>query len=149
RNGKQLEALSEHDLVELQREAVLRRELDFRRIYNLGLLSSGTTELNGRSVLIVEASGKNAVPERLYFDQDTGLLMRKDSVENSGLVLGPRGMNLLTYNLYYDDYRTVDNVMVPFAMKWVSDYFSYTITVTELKQNVPIDASKFEFPNKH
>jgi hypothetical protein len=68
--------------------------------------------------------------EKWFFAVDSGLLLRKGST-------------------YYDDYREVDGVKLPFRMR--EDLFSgmgMIYQLTEIKHNVKIDDAKFtEYPS--
>jgi hypothetical protein len=81
----------------------------------------GKEKLNGKNVLVVQMGF-----ERGYFDAEGGLLLRKG-------------------NTYYDDYREVDGVKLPFKIR--EDAFSgvgLTYQLTEIKHNVRIDEAKFQ-----
>jgi len=65
------------------------------------------------------------VSEKWYFDALTGFLLRRG-------------------NIYYDDYREVDGVKLPFKVTDDSSYgFGVVVRLNEIKHNVPIDQSKF------
>lgn len=85
----------------------------------------GEEQLAGKDVNVIRLG-----LERWYFDADTGLLLRKG-------------------NIYYDDYREVDGVKLPFRMR--EEVFSGAAAVyqlTEIKHNVKIDETKFsEYPS--
>ncbi|MDX6530291.1 MAG: hypothetical protein QOH41_2581 [Blastocatellia bacterium] len=62
--------------------------------------------------------------ERLFFDVETGLLLRRN-------------------NTYYEDYREVDGIKLPFTTKDQSPYGFVVLRMREIKHNVPIDKNKF------
>lgn len=71
---------------------------------------------------------------KLYFDAATGLLSRRDMVYGTTPV-----------QHYYEDYREIDGIKLPFLMR--SEGPVRVITrLTEIKHNVPIDDAKFKTP---
>jgi hypothetical protein len=85
----------------------------------------GKEKLAGKDVQVVRLGF-----ERWYFDPETGLLLRRG-------------------NTYYDDYREVDGVKLPFKIR--EEVFSGAAAVYQLsaiKHNVKIDETKFsEYPS--
>jgi hypothetical protein len=84
---------------------------------------------------LTPASGK---PEFMYFDAETGLLV-KQAFE----IEGPQGPRPYVY--YYQDYRDVDGVKVPFTITRRKPT-PYTIKVSEVIHNVAIDDGQFNKP---
>lgn len=76
---------------------------------------------------------------RLYFDQQSGLLVRMIRYSDS-----PLGLNPLRID--YDDYRLVDGVQVPFRWTVARPAGQFTIQASSVEQNIPIDDSKFAKP---
>jgi hypothetical protein len=76
------------------------------------------------SVLVETVAGR--VLQRLYFSDVTGLLVRQN-------------------NLYFEDYREVDGIKMPFVSRQESlaGGLSTVVRLTEVKQNIAIDESKF------
>ena len=48
--------------------------------------------------------------------------------------------------IYYDDWREADGIKVPYMMTHSFLKLTLTLTVKEIKTNVPIDAKIFEKP---
>ena len=62
---------------------------------------------------------------KYYFDVQTGLLLRKG-------------------NTYYEDYREIDGVKLPYLIREDSLLgFTFVYKITDIKHNVPIDDAKF------
>ena len=80
----------------------------------------GREKVGGSDAFVVEATPTEGHATRLYFDTQTGLLVRKDKT-------------------YFEDYREVDGVKLPFRER---DDFS-VITITEVKHNLPVDDARF------
>jgi photosynthetic reaction center cytochrome c subunit len=77
---------------------------------------------------------------RLYFDKETGLLVRSVRYGESPLGLNPSQID-------YGDYRDVDGVRVPFQLTLFQPKGISTIRLEEVRQNVPIDAAIFAKPS--
>jgi hypothetical protein len=80
----------------------------------------GKEDVGGAEAYAVTATPADGHAVTLYFDARTGLLLRRDRT-------------------YFEDYREVDGVKLPFRIR---DDFS-TITLTEVKHNVPLDDARF------
>jgi hypothetical protein len=76
---------------------------------------------------------------RLYFDQQSGLLVRMIRYSDSPLGLNPMRID-------YSDYRAVAGVQVPFRWTIARPAGQFTIQVSSIQQNVPIDDAKFAKP---
>jgi photosynthetic reaction center cytochrome c subunit len=76
---------------------------------------------------------------KLYFDQQTGLLVRLVRFADSPLGVNPSQVD-------YADYRDVDGVKVPFRVALSQPGSSFSIQMEEVQQNVVIDPSKFVKP---
>ncbi len=78
-------------------------------------------------------------PLRLYFDSQSGLLLRL--VRYSETPLGR-----LPTQIDYSDYRDADGVKLPYRWSLARPGNRFTIQVDELHQNVPVDDAKFVAP---
>jgi photosynthetic reaction center cytochrome c subunit len=87
--------------------------------------------------LIAERAGRPSA--RLYFDMQSGLLVRVIRYSDSPLGLNPTRID-------YADYRGVDGVLVPYRVTIARPAGQFTVQATEIKQNVPIDDTKFVKP---
>jgi hypothetical protein len=76
---------------------------------------------------------------RLYFDKQSGLLVRAVRYSDSPLGLNP-------VRIDYADYRVVDGVQVPYRWTVSRPAGQFTIQATEVKQNIPIAQEKFVRP---
>lgn len=85
-----------------------------------------------------QAQGKPAV--RLYFDKSTGLLVRQVRFADTP-------MGRMPTQIDYADYKAVDGVKIP--MKWTLSRPNgrFTITIADVKDNAPIEDSKFAKPS--
>jgi len=78
---------------------------------------------------------------RLYFDEQSGLLLRILRYSESPLGLNPTRID-------YADYRSVDGVQVPYRWTVARPGGQFTIQITEVKQNGPISQEKFARPSE-
>jgi hypothetical protein len=88
-------------------------------------------------VLVGERAGKP--PIRLYFDEQTGLLVRL-------LRFGETALGRLPTQIDYADYRAVNGVKIPFRWTLARPGGRFTIQASEIKQNVPVDDARFVKP---
>jgi hypothetical protein len=93
----------------------------------------------GHTMYEIEATPPEGGLEQFYFDVDSGLLLR-----HVAEIDGPNGKTEFDSN--FDDYRTVDGIKLPFVLHQSMGDFSWTIKLTDVQQNVPIDDAKFDKP---
>jgi len=88
---------------------------------------------------VVSAARPGQPPVKLYFDQQSGLLVRELRYAESPLGLNPTEID-------YADYRAVEGVQTPFRWTVARPNGRFTIQLEQVKQNVPIDDAKFARP---
>jgi len=132
--------------VEGQELAVMRRYPDLFKDIKLKeqfsrLMFGGQDKINDREVYVLRGVTTDNRRERLYFDAQTGLLVRR--VTNTPTMIG-----LIPEQIDFEDYRSVDGLMVPFTIRIssVDPNISSTRKFTEVKLNVPVDDTKFNKP---
>jgi outer membrane lipoprotein-sorting protein len=76
---------------------------------------------------------------KLYFDEQSNLLLRAVRYADSPLGLDPTQID-------YADYRDVDGVQVPFRVTVSQPGSSSTIQIDQVQQNVAIDDTRFAKP---
>jgi zinc protease len=128
------------ELATAKREAEFYEEIKLKELYPRMTLK-GMEKVGARAAYVIEAVPLTGSPERLYFDTQTGLLIRKDSEEE-----GDEGKR--SVEEYYSDYRAIDGVKLPFTIHQVSPGMNFTVKLTEVKQNVPVDVAKFNKPEE-
>jgi hypothetical protein len=102
---------------------------------------TGKEKIGEREAYLVRATSLDGNNERLYFDVQTGLLLRRISVEKTMILPLPEQMD-------FDDYREVDGVKLPFTIQVydIDPSSNATRKFTEVKHNVPVDDAKFNMP---
>ena len=107
----------------IHNQTIFQRELRFKEL-NPGLTLIGKDKVGEHEAFVLHSFSPR-VSEKWYFDALTGFLLRRG-------------------NIYYDDYREVDGVKLPFKVTDDSSYgFGVVVRLQEIKHNVPIDQSKF------
>ena len=84
-------------------------------------------------------TGPGRPPVRLYFDQNSGLLVRMVRYAETPVGRNPTQID-------YADYRDADGVNIPF--RWTLSRLNgrFTIQIADVKSNVPIDDARFAKP---
>lgn len=104
--------------------------------------ASGRDKIDDRDVYVVSAIRSDKKAERLYFDVETGFLIRRVGYTRTLIGTIPQQTD-------FDDYREVEGLRLPFTIKMsFADPGSLPIIrkFTEIKHNVPLDESKFDKP---
>lgn len=126
-------------MAELEQDAEVYRAGKIRSLYQTMTLE-GKARLSGRDVYILEGKPAKGPAEKLFFDTDSGLLMRWDMVRRN-----PQRGNVFV-KVHLDDYREVDGVKVPFKVRFAFESFELTLNVDVLEHNVPVDDALFAKP---
>jgi outer membrane lipoprotein-sorting protein len=100
---------------------------------------SGRSKIGYREVYVIDLQRANGPAERLFVDAETYLPVRL----NTTRVL--RGATV-PMEVYYDDWREVDGLKLPYVITYSVQKQTTTFTVKEIKSNVPVDAKIFEKP---
>jgi len=127
-----------------RRSADFYEPLTLRQEYT-SIAVRGVDTVNGHDVYVVVGTPQGDTPETLYFDVQTGLLLRRTTYLTTQAGGSPFRRN-------YDDYRDSSGVKVPFVtlldpagprtLLWPTS----TLRVTAVKNNVAIDTSRFAKP---
>jgi photosynthetic reaction center cytochrome c subunit len=110
-----------------------------RELYQEFKVLPGET-LDGHTTFLVTAKGASTPPLRLYFDQQTGLLVRLIRYTET-----PLGRNPLEVD--YADYRDNGGLKIPYQWTLTRTNGSFTVRVNSVQQNVPIDEKLFVMPS--
>jgi hypothetical protein len=135
-NGLHLESGAE--LEDTRRDADFYHPLDLRSLYSKFTVT-GVEKVGDRDAHVLEASRAGADPDKLYFDTQSGLVLRIFSKHHTA-------DGLTTIQEDMEDYREVDGVKLPFTVHQTSPDSSFIIKFAEVRQNVELDDSQFLKP---
>ncbi|MGD0571343.1 MAG: c-type cytochrome [Candidatus Sulfotelmatobacter sp.] len=99
----------------------------------------GTEKVDDHDAYMVVGQREGKTPLRLYFDEQSGLLVRLVRFAETPL-------GRLPTQIDYADYREVGGVKIPFRWTLARPSGLFTIQVSEVKENVPVDDAKFAKP---
>ncbi len=129
------------ELTRTQRSALFPRELKLREAYD-GFEVKGTENVNGKDAWVVEAKAPGGAVDRLYFDRESGLLLREETAIETPVAT-------LMFQSNLSDYRRVDGVMVPFSIDMPKPVeMGFKVRFTEVIHNQAIPDTEFAQPSK-
>ena len=99
----------------------------------------GTEKIGDHEAYVVVGRREDKPPIRLYFDEQSGLLVRL-------VRFGETAVGRMPTQIDYADYRDVNGVKVPLQWTLARPSGRFTIQVSEVKQNVPVEDAKFAKP---
>jgi outer membrane lipoprotein-sorting protein len=131
--------LTEDDLDGAMADAVLSFPARIKQSFSTWRAGFPATTIDDRDVQIVEGTTARGGRIKLYFDKETGLLVRQLRYMNTLVGVIPTHID-------YSDYRTVSGVKMPF--QWVVTWTDgqATIKLNEVQPNAPINAARFGQP---
>jgi len=103
------------------------------------LLQSAAMFGQDREVQVVQGNGPRGLLVTLYFDKESGLLLRM--VRYGGSPIGR-----LPTQIDYGDYREVGGIKLPFRMSFTWLDGRDAIQLNDVQTNVSIDPAKFRRP---
>jgi hypothetical protein len=112
--------------------------LDLHKLYSKFTVT-GTEKIGDRNTFVVEAARAGADPDKLYFDTQSGLVLR---------ILSRRHTSdgLMVYQEDLEDYREVDGIKLPFTVHQTTEDAAFTIQFAEVHHNVELDDQQFSKP---
>jgi photosynthetic reaction center cytochrome c subunit len=99
----------------------------------------GAEKIGDHDAYLVIGRREGKPPLRLYFDEQSGLLVRL-------VRYGETPLGRMPTQIDYADYREAGGVKIPFRWTLARPSGRFTIQVSEVKQNVPVDEAKFAKP---
>ncbi|HJU91850.1 MAG TPA: tetratricopeptide repeat protein [Pyrinomonadaceae bacterium] len=132
-----LRVLKGKDLIWLQRDA------DFYALHMVNknryekVTLAGTSKIGYRDVYVLDLQLAAGAVDRVYLDTKTYLPARLNTVLTLGNASG-------AVEVYFDDWRAVDGIKFPFSISQRSLKLTMSITIKEIKHNVPIDPKIFD-----
>ena len=119
-------------LARFKRQSLFNREVKIREQY-ARLTAAGKARIGGRETYVLDGVVSGAGTEKLFFDVQTGLLVR----QSAGAI-----------EIDFEDYREIDGVKLPYTIRRTFPNVPGIISSTfrQITHNVPIDESKFKVP---
>lgn len=136
--------LPEPDQSRARRQANFYEPLEWKQNY-LRMQVASIEKVGTRDAFVVVGYPEGDNEERLFFDTQTKLLLRRKVYISTGMGPSP-------YQVDFEDYRTVNGVKMPFVIKMNPSTqrnelgTSSTITLTKIETNVAIDDARFVRP---
>ena len=127
------------DLDGLKLDAALAFPSGLRQVFGKWRSGFPATAIDDRGMDVIEGTAPSGLRAKLFFDQQTALLVRV--VRFSNTVVG-----IVPTQIDYADYREVAGVKMPF--KWTITWTDgqSTTELSEIRANVAVDAGKFARP---
>ena len=119
-------------------DADLHFAADIKSMYKKFMVRAGE-KIDGHDTYLVLGQNEGQPPLRLYFDQQSGLLLRQVRYSETALGLNPAQID-------YTDYRDEKGLKIPFQWTLARPGNRFTIQIDQVQQNVPIDDAKFAPP---
>ncbi len=136
RNGVHMMTAPEREAARIDAELYFPARV--RELYSEFHVSPGE-EITSRPTYLVTAAQASRPSLRLYFDQESGLLLRQMRFAETPLGKNPTQID-------YGNYREADGVKIPYRWTLTRPNGSFTIKVDQVQQNVPIDQKLFVPP---
>lgn len=141
KNPQGVHDLAGQQLADLKSSLQLFRNLKLKEQY-VSLRMGRKDKIGDREVYVMTGTTADKKRERLFFDAQNGLLLRRVTYNETMIGIIPEQTD-------FEDYRDVEGVKFPFTIKLSTVDVgnpSATRTFTEIKLNVPVDDSKFNKP---
>jgi hypothetical protein len=119
-------------------DADLHLAIDLKQMFSAMKLDA-SEKVGDREAYVVVGERQGKPPLRLYFDQQSGLLLRL-------VRFGETALGWLATQIDYSDYRDVTGIKLPYRWTLARPSGRFTIQVSEVQQNVPVDDAKFAKP---
>src|SRR5271156_4038595 len=133
-----LRTLSGAEAEDAKRQADFYHQVSMRKYYSKWNVS-GTLKIGDHDAYAVEATSTAGDLDKMYFDTQSGLLVRAITTVHS-----PQADQVVEADL--SDYRDVDGIKLPFRVHQSTTQADYTITFTEVHQNVDLAEGQFAKP---
>jgi tetratricopeptide (TPR) repeat protein len=124
--------------------ASVQKDADFYALLHLKdrypkLTLAGKSKIGYREVYVIDMQPASGAAERLFVDAQTYLPARLNTVQ---VVQG----GAVPVEIYYDDWQEEGGVKVPHVVTQSYSKRTVTMTVKEVKTNLPVDAKIFDKP---
>ena len=136
--GRPIHDMSTAEAAAASLDADLRFATDLKTIFT-ELRPAPAAKIGDHETNVLIGARTNQPPVKLYFDQQSGLLVRMVRFSDTILGLNPTQID-------YADYRDVNGVKTPFRWTLARPSGAFTIQIDSVQQNVPIEDAKFTRP---
>lgn len=136
--GRPLREMHGGDLDGAAIDADLHLAMHLKQMFS-GMQVRGTEKIGDHEAYVVVGQREGKPPIRLYFDQQTALLVRM-------VRFGETALGRLPTQIDYADYRDANGVKIPYRWTLARPGGRFTIQVSEVKENAPVDDAKFAKP---
>jgi zinc protease len=133
-----LRELSGGELDDARREANFYHAVELKKNYTK-MTVTGIERVNEHDTYVVEATRAEGAPDRMYFDTQTGLMVRSVNQRYT-----PDGVTEFTADVA--DYTQVDGVKLPFTVRQTGASATFIIRFTEVHHNLLLTDSQFAKP---
>ena len=99
----------------------------------------GTEKVGDHDAYVVAGQREGKPPIILYFDEQSGLLVRL-------LRFGETALGRIPTQIDYADYRDAGGVKIPYRWTLARPSGRFTIQISEVKEDIPVDDAKFVKP---
>src|ERR1700723_2805121 len=133
-----LRELSGGELDDARREANFYHAVELKKNYTK-MTVTGIEKVDDHDTYAVEATRAEGAPDRIYFDTQSGLMVRSVNQRNTS-----DGVTEFTADV--DNYTEVDGVKLPFTVRQTSASAAFIIQFTEVHHNLQLTDSQFAKP---
>src|SRR4030095_13396464 len=123
------------ELAAIKREAEFYRDIKLKELYPR-ITVNGTVKIADRWTYVLDSAPADGGPEKMYFDIETGLLVRRDVAK---YIKGAR----VDFVIIIEDYEEIDGIKLPFTLRFLSPPIKLIYKFNEVKHNVPIEDARF------
>jgi hypothetical protein len=136
--GRPLREMHGGDLDEAAMDADLHLATHLKQMFSEARVR-GTEKVGDHDTYVVVGRREGKPPVRLYFDEQSGLLLRLLRYRETTL-------GRLPTQIDYADYRDLKGVKIPYQWTLARPGGRFTIQISDAQQNVPVDDAKFAKP---
>jgi hypothetical protein len=139
-SGRPPRDMSQQESEATRLDATLLFSSDLKRLFKEFKVAS-LDKIDGKDTVKVIAMNEGKPPAELWFDAQSGLIVRLMRYAQTPLGRNPTEID-------YADYRDADGVKVPFRWTVARPNGRFTIQIDDSQQNVPVDDKTFEKPSQ-
>ena len=133
-----LRTLSGAEAEDSKRQADFYHQINMRKYYSNWKVT-GTEKIGDHDAYVVEATSLAGDVDKMYFDTQSGLMLRAIITVHTG-----QGATVIQSEL--SDYRDTDGIKLPFSVHQSSAQTEYTITFSEVHHNLDLSDGQFAKP---